>query len=454
MESKEENRMSEMEERDSYMVFHIPDGNVVTRTRSDSNSTGFTSAHVSGTGNSSLEKEESPVEGDNLSCMVDRMMGEISPKDNADDVASLTSSLLDQDMGEVSPKENEIRRPPSLFESTHSIGDISPEHQSPPILNSSHRPPNGPFVMGDQLDIMTESFTGRMADIGALNQTSNSSNGLLVDNSLYSPEPHSIINQMLMGKIKWIRQKSDHRTSSAKKMLDYQTPSRPIPRQQKVRTDLSLREKVRLINMSETTGKSQRSLAAEFHISVGSVNNILRRKREYLDVFEKNEVPASVKSFRYNRPQKKSSYDELQSMILKWVELARTKMKLVSWPVVIEKSREFASKLNILNFNSSGLWLENLKRSLGVLLPSPKLSLKSDGDAKLLAMWHKMVPFLIQGYEPENIFTATETALYYKCLPDKCFVGGAICKVIFPLFLKFNVKLTSLCILAKMTVTY
>ncbi|ESO92429.1 hypothetical protein LOTGIDRAFT_216956 [Lottia gigantea] len=38
-----------------------------------------------------------------------------------------------------------------------------------------------------------------------------------------------------------------------------------------------------------------------------------------------------------------------------------------------------------------------------------------------------MLPYQIQGLDPENIFTCGETALFYKGLPDRCYVDGTVC---------------------------
>ena len=54
---------------------------------------------------------------------------------------------------------------------------------------------------------------------------------------------------------------------------------------------LSLADKTKLIN--ESQGKSQRQLAARFSIGKTTVQNIPKRKRDYLTVFEENIAPSS-----------------------------------------------------------------------------------------------------------------------------------------------------------------
>ena len=201
-----------------------------------------------------------------------------------------------------------------------------------------------------------------------------------------------------------------------------------FPRQMKVRTDLAISEKVRLIHVSENTGKSQRSLAAEFGISLGSVNNILRRKREYLEAFERSEVTGSVKSFRRmswpssSTAIKVNEVDSLNRIIYKWVEIAKKKNITLSTALLQDKASEFASKLGISNFTPSNLWVSTVKSRFNLCFEN-----ENDSTGKLYTSWTKMLPYLIQGYEPQNVFTCGETTLIYKGLPDKCLVEGGMC---------------------------
>ncbi len=52
------------------------------------------------------------------------------------------------------------------------------------------------------------------------------------------------------------------------------------------RKNLTLQEKLSLIKHSSS--KSQRNLAKEFGVSVGAVNNILKRKHEFISLGEEN----------------------------------------------------------------------------------------------------------------------------------------------------------------------
>ncbi|XP_071108478.1 tigger transposable element-derived protein 4-like [Haliotis cracherodii] len=193
----------------------------------------------------------------------------------------------------------------------------------------------------------------------------------------------------------------------------------------KARNDLSLANKVRLIRESESTGKSQRQLAAEFSISLGSVNNILRRKREYVEAYENSDCPTPPAKLPRRIFPKKPDFDVLNALVVKWAEIAQTKNIPISRALVQEKAKEFAKKLNMYSFSPSQVWLENIQKLLH--LPLHSSAENSDLTAKLYTVWMKMLPYLVQGYEPENVFTCGETALFYKGLPDKCYVEGGVC---------------------------
>ena len=101
------------------------------------------------------------------------------------------------------------------------------------------------------------------------------------------------------------------------------------------RVDLPIEEKVKLIH-SNGSGKSQRSLVAEFNISLGAVNNIIKKKRRYLEAFEQS--PNST----YLKRHKKNGMDELNAAVQSWFETARNKQMPISGPLLQLKARQGA----------------------------------------------------------------------------------------------------------------
>jgi hypothetical protein len=87
---------------------------------------------------------------------------------------------------------------------------------------------------------------------------------------------------------------------------------------------LTLKEKLKLLESSEF--KSQKKLASEFGVSVGSVNKILKRKVEYETLGEENCNP------QLKRVKVSTTHTELNILVWQWFATARSKKKIVTGP--------------------------------------------------------------------------------------------------------------------------
>ena len=74
-------------------------------------------------------------------------------------------------------------------------------------------------------------------------------------------------------------------------------------------------EKLKVIK--ETESKSQRKVAEQFGVSVGTVSNIMKKKKELLSLAEENHNP-NVKTV------KRATYDDLDSCMWQWFLPARS----------------------------------------------------------------------------------------------------------------------------------
>lgn len=72
------------------------------------------------------------------------------------------------------------------------------------------------------------------------------------------------------------------------------------------------------------------------------------------------------------------------------------------------------------NFSASNGWLKGLKRRHDIAFK--KAAGESNSvDQGVCNQWIEDLPSLLEGYDPNNIYNADETALFFKCLPDKTF---------------------------------
>lgn len=81
-------------------------------------------------------------------------------------------------------------------------------------------------------------------------------------------------------------------------------------------------------------------------------------------------------------------------------------------------SKKFARDLKIDNFNGSNGWLDGFKKRNDICFR--KICGESkDVDEEVCSVWLEELPRAIEDYCIHDIYNADETALYFKCLPDK-----------------------------------
>jgi len=90
---------------------------------------------------------------------------------------------------------------------------------------------------------------------------------------------------------------------------------------------LILSEKVQLIRENEDNA-SYRTLAEKYKISIGSVSNIIKRKAEHMESYEKNEKSTKKCNFRDEFNQ------QFDQKVYEWFVIQRSKNIPVSSPLI------------------------------------------------------------------------------------------------------------------------
>jgi len=120
------------------------------------------------------------------------------------------------------------------------------------------------------------------------------------------------------------------------------------------RRELSLKDKVDLINEKERSNKSCRDLAKMFDIGKTQASQILKRKAEFMTAYEEN-APSDRKRLKVAGDM------EIDEMTWKWFEAARAAGVPVAGPMLQEKARSFAIALGKPDFKASNGWLDKFK---------------------------------------------------------------------------------------------
>ena len=122
------------------------------------------------------------------------------------------------------------------------------------------------------------------------------------------------------------------------------------------RRELTLKEKISLIEKSENEQLSCRQLAAAFNIGKTQASTILKRKAEYTELYAENGVGER------KRKVFKTGNEDINSLMWEWFQKARSVSIPVSGPMLQEKALMFAEQLGKTDFKASNGWLDNFRK--------------------------------------------------------------------------------------------
>lgn len=115
---------------------------------------------------------------------------------------------------------------------------------------------------------------------------------------------------------------------------------------------------------------------------------------------------------------KTAEFPDLEECLVKWFKQCRDQNVSVGGPILKEKAQAFAKSLGHGKFRASNGWLDNFKKRNNIVfrkLCGESASVNND----VCNEWKTKLELLLKDYEPQDVFNADETALFYKCLPDE-----------------------------------
>ena len=178
------------------------------------------------------------------------------------------------------------------------------------------------------------------------------------------------------------------------------------------RKELTLQEKVDVIACKDKNPAiGIREKAEKFKCGKTQIQSTLRDKRKLLHKFAKN-GNASSKRARMCR------FQDIDSAMLEWFRMARSKNIPVSGPMLQAKAVAVAEQMQLENFKASNGWLEKFKTQYKI-----KGMTVSDESGEVreqtVESWKKHLPQILAGYSPEDILNMDETGKFYHALPNK-----------------------------------
>lgn len=188
---------------------------------------------------------------------------------------------------------------------------------------------------------------------------------------------------------------------------------------------LSLKGKIDLINTEEKEHLSAKDLCIKFNCGKTQVYQILKDKEKLKEEWLRGERLGDSK-----RKIRKTGNEAVNSVVYEWFLNARSRNIPISGPILQEKAKMIAQRLNIDSFKASNGWLESFRTRHEITFKQICGEAK-DVDLTVVENWKVKLAEIIKNYEPKNIANCDETGLFYRALPsktltlkkDKC-VGG------------------------------
>ncbi|XP_053914389.1 tigger transposable element-derived protein 3-like isoform X2 [Cuculus canorus] len=170
----------------------------------------------------------------------------------------------------------------------------------------------------------------------------------------------------------------------------------------KERKELSLTEKVRVLEMLEGPKVSQSELAKRFGVSQPQICRIIKNKERILTEWHRNGDP--------ERKRKREGKDAaLEAALLRWVEGSRAADLPVTAPLLQLKAKHLAEALGRPNPEPGGTWLARCHHNVAFKKPPAE---KGDTEQPTAEHWAGAVlPGILGAYAPSEIYTCGETEI-------------------------------------------
>ena len=194
----------------------------------------------------------------------------------------------------------------------------------------------------------------------------------------------------------------------------------------KKRNCLTLKRKIEVINYAKKNpGINIRSLADIFQCGKTQIALIIKSKDSLLSMYESN---ASGSRVHTTTKFRSSKFMDVNKALHDWYLLACSKNIYPAGPQLIEKAKEIAERLGIVDFQGSRGWLDKWKQWFNI--KQMKVGGESgDVQGETIDSWKERLPEIVEGYDIEDIWNMDETGIFWKALPDSGFGRkGSQCK--------------------------
>uniref|UniRef100_UPI00398F087B tigger transposable element-derived protein 3-like n=1 Tax=Pristiophorus japonicus TaxID=55135 RepID=UPI00398F087B len=179
--------------------------------------------------------------------------------------------------------------------------------------------------------------------------------------------------------------------------------------EKKKQRELTLTEKVRVLEMLEGTKMSQLEVARRVGVSQPAISRLIRKKATILEEWQRNSNP--------DRKRRRVGKDaDVDAALLHWFEMARAQNVLITGEILMAKARTLADALNV-EFTPTSGWLSRWKNRNNICVQRTHSESVSACQPIASSWIHTTLLSVLQDFRPEDIFNCDETSIYYRAVP-------------------------------------
>lgn len=176
--------------------------------------------------------------------------------------------------------------------------------------------------------------------------------------------------------------------------------------------------KLKIINDIEN-GVKRSVIHKKYKLAPSTLSTFLANKEDIKKHAEDLDYSSDRKRFR------KAKHFELEERLWEWhiKEANEFGEKSLTYPIMRKKAYELAKELGISGFKANSGWVWRFRKRRGIIRSSTsklaQVKPPPPVNPTLIEHWNaNIVPGVLRKYDPNDIFIAHETGLFYRCTPE------------------------------------
>lgn len=190
------------------------------------------------------------------------------------------------------------------------------------------------------------------------------------------------------------------------------------------RVVLTLKEKIDICTRLER-GESRKALMQEYNVGMSTLYDIKAHKAQLLRFFASSD---SRQALEQRRTLHTPKLEHLDRVLYEWFLVKRAEGIPVSGPMLIEKAKDFYKQMRLTEpcvFSGGWLWRFKARHGIKKLDASSEKQVADHQAAERFCGFFRSLA-AEHGLSPEQVYSADETGLVWRCLPNSTPDDGTV----------------------------